>query len=133
VNTDAILAGLARLGAPVRFTTNGSDRLCELVIGGAEYVGVAPRSAKDDPYTEALRRAIKDFLDQLVSAMDAFPDPVHRSTLDDSRRTELLHEFAKLGDEASVSWFVNFSGYKPSKSFDAALGNYLNQTGYWDR
>jgi hypothetical protein len=133
MDTDAILSGLARLDAPVRFAKDRGDYLCALVINGAEYLGVSPRSAKDDPYTEALRCAVKDFLDRLASAMDAFPDPVSRATLDDESRTELLHELASDGAEASVAWFVSFSEYKPSKAFDSALGNYLKQTGYWDR
>ena len=129
----ALLDGLASMGGSIRFYTRNSERVCEVELGGADYTGVAPRAEREAMYTEALRRAVKDLLDRFIPAMNAFPDQVPRATLNDERRTEMLHELAHAQNEALFAWLVHFSGYSATKSFDDAHGHYLNMTGYWDR
>lgn len=133
MDVSAILDGLAIVGGNVRFYTHGDERVCEIEVAGADYTGASPRSERDRMYTEALRRAVKDMLDRLIPAMSAFPEQVSRATLNDERRTEMLHELAVTQSETIIAWLVEYSGYSVTKAFESAHGHYLASTGYWDR
>lgn len=129
IDVAAVLDGIAIMMGEADFSASGNEAFCTVAFGKVEASGSS--KSRDGRASDALQKAIHNFLDQLVPHMESFPEDASRGEMA-KHFNNLLRSWA-TGGESAIAYFVNFSGYKTTKRFDDAHGNYLSQTGYWDR
>lgn len=132
MDADALLDGIGDLGGDIKLHALGSEATCGISLGGMVYEGKAKRNKELTMFTRALVAAVHNMLRSLEPAMAAYPESASDHD-GDRQQTWFLQDLEKTKSQAAIMWFVQFSGFKGSERFNAALGSYLNETGYWDQ